>query len=133
MLGRLGNLVLDGPGRRMMVQTSSPQSPLIDALRAGNPVPYLEEVLADRARDRLPPAVEMLAVELRGIDDPGEAHDSLTEAMAPTLMGPAQVEDGFRWLVQGDLTRFRPQLRNLARKWRDQEIVVRIDADPIDL
>jgi primosomal protein N' len=133
VLGRLGNLVLDGSGRRMMVQTSSPQSPLIDTLRAGNPVPYLEEVLADRARDRLPPAVEMMAIELRGIDDPGEAHDSLTEAKAPTLMGPAQVEDGFRWLVQGDLTRFRPQLRNLVRKWRDQEIVVRVDADPIDL
>lgn len=133
ILARLGNLVASGPGRRMMLQTSIPESALVDALRSGDPIPYLEVILAERAREGLPPSTEMLAIELRGIDGAEEAHQALREAGAPGLMGPAIGDEGFRWLVQGDLTRFRAKLRSLARSWRDREIVVRIDADPIDL
>jgi primosomal protein N' (replication factor Y) len=133
ILARLGNLVASGPGRRMMLQTSSPESALVDTLRSGDPIPYLEGVLAVRAREGLPPSTEMLAVELRGIDDAQEADEALRAAGAPGLMGPATGDDGFRWLVQGDLTRFRVKLRSLVRSWRDREVVVRIDADPIDL
>lgn len=129
-LARLGNSVLTGG--RLMAQTTQPESALAAALRRGDPVPYLEQILADRARQGMPPAREMLAVEVRG-----EVAEGIDEEMAGLsgvdVYGPAVIEEGFRWLVAGRLDRIRPRLRELAARWRERGTTVRIDADPIDL
>ena len=51
-----------------------------------------------------------------------------------TVLGPANIEGGLRWLVQGpDLTAARTTLRALAGEWRNAGATLRIDVDPIDL
>ena len=131
-LARLANSLESGPGRRMMVQTSHPESSLIGALRRGDPVPYLEGVLVDRARDRVPPAVEMIAVELRD----GRAIDLVAELGATDshdVIGPMESEEGARWLIQGDLREPRRRLRDVVARLREAGVSVRVDADPIDV
>lgn len=130
LLARLGNSVL--PGGRMIAQTEDPDSPLAVALRRGDPIPYLERVLADRARQGFPPAREMLAVEVRG--EPGdELEEEIASLEAVDCYGPAVMEDGLRWLLAGRLDRVRKALREKAAIWRERGLTVRIDADPIDL
>ncbi|HLV90820.1 MAG: hypothetical protein J5I28_09465 [Acidimicrobiales bacterium] len=129
VLARLGNAVLSGG--RMMAQTSDASSPLADALRRGDPIPYLERVLAERARQGMPPAREMLAVEVRGEHDP-RVEEEIGRLEAVDVFGPAEIEEGRRWLLAGRLDRARPRLRELAGIWRERGITVRIDADPID-
>jgi len=132
VLARLGNLVDAGPGHRLVLQTSMPDAPLIATMRRGDPIPYLEEILARRFRDHLPPAGEMIAVEVRGDVDPEKAHLELVETGA-TILGPADTTDGRRWLIQGDLDQARPELREVVARWRERGLTVRVDADPIDL
>ena len=131
ILARLGNIVDPGSGRRMMVQTSFPRAELISALVRGDAVAYLEGLLSDRARLGLPPASEMVAVELRG-GSPDEADAALRE-LGVTVLGPALSPDRARWLLQGSLAQARLGLRRLAHSWREQGSKVRIDSDPIDL
>lgn len=130
VLARLGNSVL--PGGRLMAQTSQPDSPLATALRRGDPVPFLEKVLADRAVQGMPPAREMVAIEVRGQIDP-RIPDEISSLDGVDVYGPAELEDGLRWLVAGRLDRIRPRLRALAAAWRERGATIRIDADPIDL
>lgn len=130
-LARLGNSLAPGSGRRMMVQTSQPDSDLIATLRRGDPIPYLESVLVERARDGVPPAVEMIAVEVRGSDDVDLSAD-LGDAGCEVL-GPLTLDGGMRWLLQGDLTRARQELRSVVGRIRESGASVRVDADPIDL
>ncbi len=131
-LARLGNVLRPGRGRRMMVQTREPGSDLARTLRRGDPVPYLERVLIERARGAMPPAREMIAIEVRG--DPPHGLEADLEDLGPVdLYGPMPVESGRRWLLAGDLARVRSRLRTLAARWRDRGATVRIDADPIDL
>jgi primosomal protein N' (replication factor Y) len=132
ILARLAGAVERGPGRRTMLQTSLPEAPLVSALRRGDPVPYLEAVLAERVRLGFPPASEMLAVEVRGETDPGR-FDGEIKALGETVLGPAPSERGWRWLVQGSLGALKLGLRPVAQRWRDSGATVRIDADPIDL
>jgi primosomal protein N' (replication factor Y) len=133
ILARLANLVEPGHGRRMIAQTSLPDAPLLGALRRGDPVPYLEGLLAERARLGFPPASEMLAVEIRGGEGP-QSYDHDLQALAQvTVLGPAEIPQGWRWLLQGSLSPIRPGLRSLVQRWRESGATVRIDADPIDL
>jgi primosomal protein N' len=117
----------------MIAQTSLPDAPLLGALRRGDPVPYLEGLLAERARLGFPPASEMLAVEIRGGEGP-QSYDHDLQALAQvTVLGPAEIPQGWRWLLQGSLSPIRPGLRSLVQRWRESGATVRIDADPIDL
>jgi primosomal protein N' len=133
ILGRLGNAVATGSGKRLMIQTSMPESDVISTMRSGDPIPYLERLLVERARDRLPPAEAMMAVELRGVVEANEATAALHLDGVTSVLGPAEVEQGQRWLLQGDLRRAKIELRSLVQRWRDRGVTVRLDADPIDL
>lgn len=131
-LARVANLARAGQGHRMMVQTSSPGSDLMRALRRGDPIPYLETILVERARQGLPPSTEAIAVEVRG-PLPEEIEEDLHGLTGATVMGPARQGDATRWLVSGQLAAARGELRELAERWRDAGTTVRLDADPIDL
>lgn len=132
LLARLANSLERGPGRRMMVQTAHPGSDLITTLTRGDPIPYLEKVLVERARDGLPPAVEMMAIELREHIPPGVSEElgGLEDA---TLLGPVEIEGGQRWLLAGRLGKARLALRPKVGRWREAGATVRIDADPIEI
>jgi primosomal protein N' (replication factor Y) (superfamily II helicase) len=129
-LGRLALAVRGGSGHRVMVQTSRPESMLVATLRRGDPIPYLERVLVERAREGSPPASEMIAVEVRG-EVPAGA--DLGELDGAVVMGPMAIDDGRRWLLTGDLGEARLQLRKLVGRWRDGAATVRVDVDPIDV
>jgi primosomal protein N' len=134
ILARLAGAVEIGTGRRLMAQTSLPDSSLVAALRRGDPIPYLEGILAERARHGFPPATELLAIEVRGTVDPIGIDRDLRELDGgAVILGPAEVERGWRWLLQGSLGPVRLALRPLVQRWRDAGSTVRIDADPIDL
>ncbi len=131
-LARLANSLEAGSGRRMMLQTSHPESDLITTLKRGDPIPYLERVLAERARVGAPPSAELIAVEVRGGDEVDLA-EILESGSGYDLLGPLGVDGGLRWLIQGDLTRVRRDLRNAVGRLRESGVTVRVDADPIDL
>lgn len=131
-LARLGNTLRTGRGRRMMIQTTAPDSMLVEALRRGEPMPYLEQVLVERARTGMPPSAEMLAVEIRGIQ-PDDADATIRQLSGVDILGPLAIEEGRRWLLTGDLKAARRQLRPLVGRWRESDAIIRIDADPIDL
>jgi primosomal protein N' len=107
---------------------------LVTALRRGDPIPYLERVLIERAREGFPPSSEMIALEIRGEvpDDAGKSLAGLHE-LGAAVMGPMSVEEGRRWLLTGKLGKARLELRSLVGHWRDRGATVRIDADPIDV
>lgn len=131
-LARLATMLSPGAGHRMMVQTFEPRSALIETLRRGAPMSFLEGVLVERARAGLPPSKEMIAVELRG-DIPVDVQSDLGELEGAELMGPIEVEGGRRWLLTGELRTARLQLRDKVGRWRGAGATVRVDADPIDL
>jgi primosomal protein N' (replication factor Y) (superfamily II helicase) len=131
-LARLALAVREGSGHRLMMQTSRPDSLLITTMRRGDPLPYLERVLVERAREGSPPSSEMIAVEIRG-EVPPSASDDLAGLAGATIMGPMNVPDGQRWLLTGSLGEVRLHLRKLVSRWRDSGATVRIDVDPIDI
>jgi primosomal protein N' len=96
-------------------------------------MPFLEALLAERARLGLPPATEMLAIEVRGVEDPARFDEELRALSPPGVLGPALSSQGWRWLLQGPLGPLKPSLRPLVQRWRESGATVRIDADPIDL
>lgn len=132
IMARLVGTVARGKGYRTVLQTSNPESALIATLRRGEPISYLESVLAERARDGFPPATEMLAIEVRNAE-PGSVTQLLDDVAPGMAMGPLPLTDGFRWLLQGDLGAVRSEMRPLVQRLRDSGATVRIDADPIDL
>lgn len=131
-LVRLANALKRGPGHRMMVQTFEPGSPLVETLRRGDPIPYLEEVLVERARLGMPPAMEVIALEVRG-EQPDGVSESLSRIPGVGVLGPLEIDDGRRWLLTGDGGEARVVLRGLLGQWRGERTHVRVDADPIDL
>jgi len=133
ILARLANTLEVGPGRRMIVQTSLPESDLVTALRRGDPIPYLEAQLLARAHVGLPPASEIIAVELRGKGSTIEADTEIRALGAGTVLGPAVMPERNRWLLQGALGQVRLGLRPLVQGWRERGWAVRVDSDPIDL
>ncbi len=120
-----------GRGRRALVQTSLPDHPVMSTLRTGDPIPFLQDVLRERAATGFPPVGELIAVES---DDP-DATPVLAEAAGDgVLLGPAPEGDRYRWLIQGpDLSRVRIRLRSAVQRLRDGGSSVRVDADPVDL
>ncbi len=133
-LARLASILTPGKGSRLMLQTARPDSLLVSTMRRGDPIPYLERVLVERAREGFPPSSEMIAVEIRG-DVPEDASTTLQalEESGAVVLGPMSVEDGQRWLITGKLGKSRLQLRAHVGRWRDRGATVRVDADPIDV
>lgn len=133
-LARLASALSPGKGSRLILQTSRPDSLLVTTMRRGDPIPYLERVLVERAREGFPPSAEMIAVEIRG-EVPEDASGSLARLIdhGATVLGPMPVEDGQRWLLTGKLGKARLELRSLVGRWRDRGATVRVDADPIDV
>ncbi len=132
ILARVVGSVGKGKGSRAILQTSTPESALIGALRRADPVPYLEGVLADRARNGFPPATEMMAIEVRS--DVGDMAPALLEGQAgDMILGSVRSEEKTRWLLQGDLRLVKTGLRDTIQKLRDADVTVRVDVDPIDL
>lgn len=121
-----------GRGRRAVIQTSDPDHPALQALRSGDPVPFVKSDSARRSALGFPPGGEILVVEAAGDLDPEDL--ARTVGDRAQVHGPAPSAGGSRWLVQGvDLTAARIVLRGLVARWRESGIRVRIDADPVDL
>lgn len=133
-LARLASVLVPGKGSRLMLQTSRPESLLVTTMRRGDPIPYLERVLVERAREGFPPSSEMIAVEIRG-QVPDDATDALMglQEFGAVVLGPMEFEEGRRWLLTGKLGKARLELRGMVGRWRDRGATVRVDADPIDV
>ncbi len=131
-LARLALAVGEGRGARLMLQTSRPDSLLVTTMRRGDPIPYQERVLVERAREGAPPASDMMAVEIRG-QVPESAGSDLATLHGALTMGPMSIPEGKRWLLTGKLGTARLELREVVGRWRDGGATVRIDADPIDV
>ena len=114
-----------------MIQTTLSGHPVFDALRSGDPGPFMEAVIARREETRFPPVGELIALETDAFD----AAELLAEAArGASLLGPAREGERDRWLVQGDdLARVRLRLRDAVRHLRDGGFRVRVDADPVNL
>jgi primosomal protein N' (replication factor Y) len=132
ILARLVGTVARGKGYRAILQTSNPESNLVAALRRGEPIPYLESILVERAREGLPPATELRAFEVKGPDST-EVTAQLEEMAPGMVMGPIPAGDRSRWLLQGDLGGVKTEMRRFVQRLRDSGATVRVDADPIDL
>lgn len=133
LTARVAGFVRPGSGRRCIVETSMPEDPVVRALVSGRPEEYMTAVVDDRGEAGLPPATELLVIELSG-PPPEAATLQELQPGAATVMGPAPSRRGTRWLVQGtDLRPFRLALRSTVHEWREEGRSVRIDVDPIDL
>ena len=127
---RLAGLVGRGSGRRMMVQTSEPEHPVVRALVKADPLIALEAELDTRRTMGYPPVGELIVIEVSG----GPRPDISSVSEFADVLGPAPHGDGHRWLLTGpDLGRARTALRPMVQRWRDSGLRVRIDVDPIDL
>jgi len=133
LLARVAETVGGGAGRRCIIQTGLPADPVVAALRHGDPLKYLQEVLAERAMTQLPPVGEVLVIEL---DTPGTADADIRQLVSDRagVFGPAEHNGRHRWLIQGpDLRAVRIGLRRSVQLWRDAGIRVRVDVDPLEL
>ncbi len=132
VLARLASLIPFGDGRRLIVQTIEPRHPVLETLTSGDPLPFLRREISARARLGLPPAGEVLVLEVAE-GTAGELLESVATKEV-SILGPALHHGRERWLVQGaDLTRFKQTLRPLVQRLRDGGATVRIDVDPLDL
>jgi primosomal protein N' (replication factor Y) len=134
VLARLAGKVA-GRGSRCLLQTSLPDHPVFVALRKGDPLVFLESERELRVRFGFPPAGQLIIVETRG-NLPEASEVWIKEAAAgASVLGPADRGSGrLRWLIQGpDLTKARNQLRSVVQRWRDADVAVRVDVDPIEL
>lgn len=136
-LVRLAQTVGRGRGRRMLVQTSDPDQPVVRTLVAGHPETFLAEELTTRRRSGFPPFGSLLALEVSRIDDESVAalaRDLPEDLPGATVLGPAESGDRVRWLVAGaDLLDAKLRLRGIVGTLRDRGLQVRVDVDPIDL
>jgi len=126
--------VARGGGRRGLIQTGQPNHRAMAMLRSGRPVEYLQRLIAERERDLLPPASELLAIEVTGdpslpnVDIAGLGNEMVE------IHGPEVGAGRSRWFLHGpSLQESRVRLRAMVQRWRDTGLKVRIDADPIDL
>ena len=129
LMARVAETVGGGAGRRCIIQTGLPNDPVVAALRHGDPLKFLEQTLAERAETHLPPAGEVLVVEL---DQAGSADADIRRLATERaeVFGPADHRGRFRWLIQGeDLRSVRVGLRRLVQEWRDGGTRVRVDVD----
>lgn len=126
--------IVSGRGR-MLLQTNDPDHHAIVALRRADPVGFFEIELEMRRALGYPPTGELMVIEARNLDDTELAQASLVSiAGRCTVLGPAETNRGVRWLIQGaDLDRFKTDLRPVVDRWRNADVTVRIDVDPLDL
>ena len=132
---RLAGAVKPGSGHRLLVQTTEPHHPMVEALRKAEPLDALRAESSARAAFGYPPHGDLLVVEARGEADVDRITQDLSGcAGSGEVLGPAPHHAGTRWLIQGrSLTSFRRAIRPKVQTWRDSGATVRIDADPIDL
>jgi primosomal protein N' (replication factor Y) len=133
---RLASAVRPGSGHRLLVQTSSPEHPVIAALRRADPGAFWTPELQARRSMGYPPFGALIVIEARG--DAPERADSDIQSLAndPSIavLGPAPSDRGLRWLIQGDdLRQAKSKLRTIIQRMRDSGLTVRVDVDPIDL
>ncbi len=137
LLVRLANTVRRGGGHRCLVQTALPNQDVIKALILGSSGTFLVEEMHARGRFGFPPVGELLAIEVEGVaGDRDFTKELIRERLGSlsTLLGPVQVGERTRWLVQGhDLERARVALRQVVSTLRSRGGRVRVDVDPIDL
>jgi primosomal protein N' (replication factor Y) len=134
ILARVALTVARGRGRRAIIQTNQPDHRALAMLRSGHPIAYLLELAKERESSGLPPATELLAIEVSG--DPTAAAVDIESLHTSTVQvhGPDEGGGRTRWFLQGDsLQHSRVRLRSMVQRWRDGGNRVRIDADPIDL
>jgi len=134
ILARTAATVARGRGSRCLIQTAQPDHRALGALRRGHPLEYLRELIDERHRDGLPPASELIAVEVQGHAG-SRADDMLGIAdQGVQVHGPEFGGGRTRWFLQApSLQSTRIRLRAVVQQWRDAGLKVRIDADPIDL
>ncbi len=134
LLVRVVSSVAKGRGQRCLIQTAQPDHRVLTALRHGHPLEGLRSLITERERDHLPPAAELMAIEVGG-DATGRAGELMVlRGDGVQIHGPELGGGRTRWFLQGDsLQRCRVQLRTIVQQWRDAGLKVRVDADPIDL
>ena len=133
LLVRLAQSVRKGAGNRCLVQTAEPNQPVIEALVRGRSEEFLATELESRGRYSFPPEGSLIAIETDGSHDTSTLLANHVSDRA-TIMGPAQVGDRMRWLIQGrDLDPARLALRSVINTLRSKGAKVRVDVDPIDL
>ena len=133
IVARLARAIPFGRGRHLIVQTSIPEHPVLEAVRRGDPLPYLEAEVQRRREFGLPPAGEVIVVEVSGGTWDARA---LVSDLGPeaAVYGPAEQRGTLRWLIQGrDLMPVRPALRAAVATLREAGSTVRVDVDPLDL
>lgn len=133
IVARLARAIPFGRGRHLIIQTSIPDHPVLEAVRSGDPVPYLREEVGRRREFGLPPTGEVIVIEVSG----GGPHARASMAALgdeATIYGPAEQRGTLRWLVQGrDLAQTRRTLRTVVGSLREAGGTVRVDVDPLDL
>ncbi|MDJ0924582.1 MAG: hypothetical protein QNJ77_08475, partial [Acidimicrobiia bacterium] len=134
LLARVVLTVVRGRGHRGIIQTSQPDHRVLAMLRSGHPMDLLQRLGQDRERDRLPPAAELLAVEIVGDVDLVAQDVAGLAANDVQVHGPETGGGRTRWFLQGQsLHPTRVRMRPMVQRWRDAGVKVRVDADPIDL
>ena len=123
-----------GRGHRGIVQTSQPGHLALAMLRAGHPIDFLQDLGRERERSQLPPAAELVSIEVDGDVAMVERDVAALSASELQIHGPERGGGRSRWFIQGrSLQQMKVRLRPLVQRWRDAGSKVRIDADPIDL
>lgn len=134
IVARLARAIPFGRGRHLMLQTALVDSPVLEAVRSGDPLPYLHAEVERRREFGLPPAGEVIILEVTGgTRDAGELiHEGLPGEAS--VYGPAERRERLRWMIQGrDLTQTRQALRRIVGTLREAGASVRVDVDPLDL
>ena len=134
LLARVATTVARARGKRCLIQTGQPDHRVFGVLRNGHPIDFLNALIAEREHDHLPPAAELLAVEVGG---DATAHAGDVERLPEEgvqVHGPEFGGGRTRWFLQADsMQASRIGLRAVVQRWRDSGLKVRVDADPIDL
>lgn len=115
----------------MMVQTSRPSNPVIQALQRGEPIGLLDDMIEERRLDGLPPFGELAVLDVT--DAPSWMAEQLGQMQA-SVLGPLEHDGQQRWLIQDrSLREDKHILRKIVQDARDAGARVRVDVDPIDL
>jgi len=133
LLARLAHTVRRGAGRSSLIQTAMPRQAVVAALVSGRSEAFLGVELDTRRELGFPPVGSLIAIET---DQDFGAEELLRSEVGKvgTILGPASVGDGMRWLIQGrDLEDARLALRPVLTTLRSRGARVRVDVDPIDL
>ena len=128
VLARAASTVTRQGAGRMILQTADPHHPVYDALRRGDPMPFLRDELAARRRFSLPPVGEVMVVEVEGTDDASVFGRAFEGA---EVYGPARAKGRIRWIVQSrDLRDVKVRMRAVVARLRNEGCKVRLDIDP---